>query len=79
MNRTTVSLEAGMLRRLKEEAARKGKTLKDVLNEFLRLGLEAGLHRGQGRKGWHLPVFSLGKPLLDAADRQTFHNLDRHP
>jgi len=69
MNRTTVSLEAGLFRRLKEEAARKGKTLQGVLNEFLRLGLEAARARKPRPAGWRLPTYALGRFKTDPADR----------
>lgn len=78
MNRTTVSLEPGLLRCLKEEAARNGKTMQECLNEYVRLGLNAAERQKRGPSKWTLPNFSLGKPPVDPADRQSFLDwLDR--
>lgn len=79
MNRTTVSLEAGIFRRLKEEAARRGKTLQECLNEFLRLGLDAASARKAKPGGWRLPAHSLGPFKIDPADRQALYDALRRP
>ncbi|HET7711445.1 MAG TPA: ribbon-helix-helix protein, CopG family [Thermoanaerobaculia bacterium] len=39
MPRTTLALDEDLLRRLKEKAAREGRTMQDVANELLRMGL----------------------------------------
>lgn len=39
MARTTLKLEDDLLRRLKEKAAREGRTLQSVVNDLLRQGL----------------------------------------
>ncbi|MDX1623099.1 MAG: ribbon-helix-helix protein, CopG family [Gemmatimonadota bacterium] len=39
MPRTTLKLEDDLLRRLKEKAAREGRTLQSVVNDLLRQGL----------------------------------------
>ena len=41
MVRTTLAIEDSLLRRLKQKAARDGRTLQDVTNEILRRGLTA--------------------------------------
>ncbi len=40
MRRTTLAIEDRLLRRLKEKAAREGRTLQEVANELLRQGLD---------------------------------------
>lgn len=40
MQRITLSIEDRLLRRLKEKAAREGRTLQDTANDLLRQGLE---------------------------------------
>jgi hypothetical protein len=44
--RTTLTLEDDVAARLKEEAARQRKPLKDVVNETLRRGLDADVPEG---------------------------------
>ena len=40
MRRTTLAIEDRLLRRLKEKAAREGRTLQDTANDLLRQGLD---------------------------------------
>jgi len=57
--RTTVDIEAGLLKRLRVAARRKGVTVK----EYLAVVLERGLEEQPARRGrFHLPTFSLGSP-----------------
>ena len=79
MNRTTVSLEPTLFRRLKEEAARQGKTFQECVNAYLRLGLESFQRRERGKGHWRLPVLALGRPKIDPADREAIERLDRRP
>jgi len=57
--RTTVDIEAGLLKRLRIAARRKGITVK----EYLAVVLERGLEEQPTRRGrFRLPTFSIGRP-----------------
>jgi hypothetical protein len=57
--RTTVDIEAGLLKRLRIAARRKGVTVK----EFLAIVLERGLEEQPATRGRvRLPAFSMGQP-----------------
>jgi hypothetical protein len=70
MNRTTLILDPALYARLKQQAAREGRTLSDVVERALRLGLAAlaGGHRGRVA----LPSYELGPYLVDPAHRESF-------
>lgn len=72
-------MEPSLWRRLKTEAAQRGKTMQECLNEFLRLGLESASRAVTKRGGWRLPTLALGRPLVDAADRHVLDDLARRP
>lgn len=70
MGRTTLRIDDELLRRLREEAAREGRTLQDVTNDALRRGLEDRESRGDYRlelEGWEARV----RPGVDLADRRS--------
>ena len=46
MTRTTLKLDEDLLRRLKEKAAREGRTLQSVANDLLRQGLAHPVAQG---------------------------------
>lgn len=74
MKRTTIVLEDDLFRRIKQEAARQGETLKSFINALLRKALA---HPKQGkpyRLKWK-PVKGLLKPGIDVADRKTLIDL----
>ena len=76
MRRTTLALEERLFERIKELARREGRYFQDCANELLRLGIEAR-SRGPDRLD-PLPVYSLGVPTVDIADRDAvFDILDR--
>lgn len=57
--RTTVDIEAGLLKRLRIAARRKGVTVK----EYLAVVLERGLEEQPAKRGrFRLPTFSMGRP-----------------
>jgi len=57
--RTTVDIDAGLLKRLRVAARRKGVTVK----EFLAVVLERGLQEHPEKRGrFRLPTFSMGSP-----------------
>ncbi|MDE2756153.1 MAG: hypothetical protein OXU26_09695 [Acidobacteriota bacterium] len=69
MQRITLSIEDRLLRRLKEKAAREGRTLQDTANDLLKQGLDTRPQRLDYRlelEGW------------DAAELPGVDLLDRH-
>jgi len=60
--RTTLTLEERLARDLKEIAHRTGKPFKQVVNETLHAGLDAGKSARRPRR-YRLQPVSLGKPL----------------
>lgn len=64
--RTTVDLDAALLKRLRVEARRKGLTVKEFLATVLRRGLDEQPPR---RTRYRCPSFSMGEPAraLDKA------------
>ena len=67
MKRTTLLIEAALYAELKRRAATQGRTLTDVVETLLRLGLQAT--RGGRRGRAKLPSYDLGPFLIDPADR----------
>lgn len=66
--RTTIDVNDDLMRHMKERARSSGRSLKDVINDTLRLGLKAQ-QRGDGGRRYRCPEFSLGAP--------TTYNLDK--
>ena len=58
--RTTVDIEAHLLKRLRLEARRRGVSFKDLLQGLLRRGLE---EKRAAAEPYLCPTFSLGSPL----------------
>jgi hypothetical protein len=75
MKRTTLALDERLLARLRARARREGKQVQECANELLRLGLQAVEATGPPATGLELPVFSLGEPRVDVADREALHDL----
>ena len=68
MPRTTLAIEDTLLRRLKEKAAREGRTLQEVANELLRQSLDTRPQRLDYRlelEGWDAAEM----PGVDVLDR----------
>jgi hypothetical protein len=77
MKRTTLMLDTGLYVRLRKRAAEEGRTLSDVVERALRLGLEA---LASGRRGRVvLPSYELGPFLVDPARRDSFGALVSRP
>ena len=74
MARTTLAIDDDLLRRLKEKAAREGRTLQNVANELLRQGLVRP-DRGRTYKleleGWEAEE----QPGVDILDRDKLFDL----
>jgi hypothetical protein len=67
MKRTTLVLDASLYAELKRRAATGGRTLTEVVEHTLRLGLDAHAHARRPRV--HLPSYDLGPFLADPAHR----------
>ena len=77
MKRTTLVLDSALYARLKKCAAEEGRTLSDVVEQALRLGLEALATSRRGRVA--LPSYELGPFLVDPARRESFGALGSRP
>jgi hypothetical protein len=73
MKRTTLVLDSVLYARLRKRAAQEGRTLSDVVERALRLGLEALASSRRGRVA--LPSYELGPFLVDPARRESFGTL----
>ena len=85
--RTTVDIDEGLLKRLRDEAHRRGVPFKQLLNRVLRRGIDPAPARRA--KPYRCPTFDLGKPSptvhLDKAlrlagvleDEETARELER--
>lgn len=71
--RTTLIIEDALFRELKKRAAAERRTLTDVTQEALRLGLEKRAARS--RKPARLPSFAMGRPRVDLADRDRLYDV----
>ena len=67
MKRTTLILDPGLYAELKRRAADEGRTLTEVVERMLRLGLQAASTGRRGRV--RLPSYDLGPFLVSPADR----------
>ena len=63
MPRTTLKLDEDLLRRLKEKAAREGRTLQALANDLLRHGLAVS-----PRRDYRLEILTWKSELLPGAD-----------
>ena len=77
MKRTTLVLDPALYARLKKRAADEGRTLSDVVERALRLGLEALASSRRGRVA--LPSYELGPFLVDPARRESFGEVVSRP
>ena len=77
MKRTTLLLDAAIYADLKRRAAEEGRTLTDIVEHALRMGIEA---QSSGRRSRvTLPSYDLGPFLLDPADRTALGMLQGRP
>ena len=67
MKRTTLLLDDSLYADLKRRAAAEGRTLTEVVEAALRLGLQGG--SGRRRPRLELPSYDLGPFLTDPSDR----------
>ena len=75
MKRTTIMVEEELLRKLKEIAEFEGKTLKECINEMLRIGIQSTRHKTPGKLNWKTQ--KMGKPMVDLDNRDVlFHTME---
>lgn len=78
MPRTTLNLDEDLLRRLKEKAAREGRTLQSVTNDLLRRGLAVSA-ASEYRLNVRTSKIEL-RPGVDIFDRDSLQEaMDRKP
>jgi len=70
MKRTTLLLDAGLYLELKRRSAAEGRTLAEVVELLLRLGIRSASHGRRGRV--RLPSYDLGPFLQSPSDRSSF-------
>ena len=68
MKRTTLILDPAIYADLKRRAAREGRTLTEVVEHALRLGLGSSASGRRGRI--RLPSYDMGPYLVDPRDRE---------
>jgi len=73
MKRTTLILHDRRLAELKSLAAERGETLSAVVDEFLADGIRRS--RAPKRRAARLPVFNMGEPRVNIADRDQLWEL----
>jgi hypothetical protein len=77
IRRTTLILDGALYAELKRQAAREGRTLADVVERTLRLGMDI---QAEGHRGHvELPSYDLGPYRIDPADRAALAELMRRP
>ena len=77
MKRTTLMISTGLYTELKRRAADEGRTLTDVVERTLRLGLDAVPTGRRARIA--LPSYDLGPFLVDPSDRAGLGDVGRGP
>ena len=68
MARTTIILDDEIQKKLKKKALKEGKTVTELIKNYVRAGLNRQELRAKPKK-ISLPSFSMGEPLIDPADR----------
>ena len=74
MKRTTLVLHEKTFADVKRVAAEERRKLSEVVDEFLREGLERRRNRSRGKK-IRLPTFDMGEARVDIADRDALYDL----
>jgi hypothetical protein len=68
--KTTLNIDENVMRRLKREAARQGKTMSELVESALRASLRSPASRAELPP---LPVMNSGGALVDIADRDELY------
>jgi hypothetical protein len=70
--KTTLNIDPSVMRRLKEEAARQGRTMSELVEAALRTFLRSS--RSQPKPLAALPTFKSGGALVDIAGREALYD-----
>lgn len=73
--RTTLVIDDALFRKLKRLAAQERRTLSEITQEALRLGLSVRERAVRRPRTVRLPSFSMGKPAVDLADRDALYEI----
>lgn len=71
--KTTLNLDDSVMRRLRQEAARQGRTMSELMESALRLFFHTQERAGGARDLPELPSFGGGRELVDIADRDRLY------
>ncbi|MDH3225383.1 MAG: ribbon-helix-helix protein, CopG family [Gemmatimonadota bacterium] len=71
--KTTLNIDDAVMRRLKEEAARTGRTMSELVEAGIRLILQERLEATP--ELLELPTWQSGGALVDVADRDALHDV----
>lgn len=74
--KTTLVIPPQIMRKLKQEAARRGTTMSALVESALRLFLDRRDDPAQDQAP--LPVFRMGSPLADLSDRRALYDVMDH-
>ena len=74
VKRTTIALDDDLFRRIKQEAARQGETLRSFLNSFLRKALNPPKATKPYKLKWK-PIKGGLKPGVDVSNRETLYEI----
>jgi plasmid stability protein len=72
--KTTLNIDDGVMKKLREEAARRGTTMSELVEAGLRLIL-AGAEKAPRPRPRDLPAWSSGGARVDIADRDALYSL----
>jgi hypothetical protein len=73
--KTTLNIDDTVMARLREEAARRGTTMSELVEAGLRLVLDEGPPESSVKKLPELPSWSSGGQLVDVADRDALYSV----
>lgn len=73
--KTTLNIDDTVMARLREEAARRGTTMSELVEAGLRLILEEGTSEEAARKLPRLPAWSSGGATVDVANREHLYSV----
>lgn len=79
MAKTTLNIDDSVMRELKREAARQGKTMSELVETALRQLLQPKTKREKQRQLPPLPTYDAGPPLVDVADRNALYEAMEGP
>lgn len=74
MHRTTIIFDLELEKRLKRKARQEGKTVTELIQAFIREGLNRN-HLVPRKRKIKLPSFDMGLPMVDITDRDTLWDI----